>query len=148
VKYDLVNLMFCWPCIIVTSLHNKHNQIDAQFIFTYTLLRFNIYMFWALLSSGGTTWMQIWWILCAVVDVYWSQDVGRLQSVVLPTAAHRPRKHTLYDITPIQSVFQVTQTDPRSYLMMADYCRNMQEPVYRIKEWYKSVHSVGYLYYV
>jgi hypothetical protein len=38
--------------------------------------------------------------------------------------AHRPHKHTLYDIPPIQSVFQVTQTDPRSSLMMADYCRN------------------------
>jgi hypothetical protein len=37
--------------------------------------------------------------------------------------------------------------DPRSSLMMADYCRNMWEPVYRIKEWYKSVHSVGYFYY-
>jgi hypothetical protein len=30
--------------------------------------------------------------------------------------------------------------------MMAGYCRNMWEPVYRIKVWYKSVHSVGYFY--
>jgi hypothetical protein len=26
--------------------------------------------------------------------------------------------------------------DLRSSLMMAGYCRNMYEPVYRIKEWY------------
>jgi hypothetical protein len=32
--------------------------------------------------------------------------------------------YTLYDIPPIQSVFQVTQTDPRSSLMMAGYYRN------------------------
>jgi hypothetical protein len=39
--------------------------------------------------------------------------------------AHRSHNHTLYDIPPIQFVFQLTQTDPRSSLMMADYCRNM-----------------------
>jgi hypothetical protein len=33
--------------------------------------------------------------------------------------------YTLYDIPPIRSVFQVTHTDPRSSLMMEDYCRNM-----------------------
>jgi hypothetical protein len=38
---------------------------------------------------------------------------------------HRPRNHTLYDIPPIQFVFQVTQKDLRSYLMMAGYCHNM-----------------------
>jgi hypothetical protein len=31
---------------------------------------------------------------------------------------------------------------------MAGYCRNMQKPVYRIREWYKSMHSVGYFYYI
>jgi hypothetical protein len=31
-------------------------------------------------SSGGTTQTQGWWLLCAVVDVGWSQDVGRRQS--------------------------------------------------------------------
>jgi hypothetical protein len=41
------------------------------------------------------------------------------------TPAHRPHNHTLYDIPPIRSVFQVTQTDPRSSLMMAGYCQNM-----------------------
>jgi hypothetical protein len=61
---------------------------------------------------------------------------------------HRPRNHTLYDIPHIRFVFQVTQTDLRSSQLMADYCRNMYEPVYRIKEWYKAVHNVGYFYYV
>jgi hypothetical protein len=28
-------------------------------------------------SSGGTTQTQGWWLLCSVVDVGWSQDVGR-----------------------------------------------------------------------
>src|SRR5215510_151907 len=60
--------------------------------------------------------------------------------------SHRPHNHTLYDIPRIRFVSQVTQTDPRSSLMMADYCRNMLEPVYRIKEWYKSLHSAGYFY--
>jgi hypothetical protein len=39
--------------------------------------------------------------------------------------AHRPRNHTLYDIPPIQFVFQVTQNVLRSSLMMAGYCRDM-----------------------
>jgi hypothetical protein len=37
---------------------------------------------------------------------------------------HRPHNHTLYDIPPIRFVFQVTQKDLRSSLMMAGYCRN------------------------
>jgi hypothetical protein len=56
------------------------------------------------------------------------------------TPAHRPHKHTLYDIPPIRSAFQVTQTNSRISLMMADHCRNTQEPVYWIKEWYNSVN--------
>jgi hypothetical protein len=42
----------------------------------------------------------------------------------MPTTAHRPRNHTLYDIPLIRSVFHVIQTDSRSSLMMTDYCRN------------------------
>jgi hypothetical protein len=49
---------------------------------------------------------------------------------------HRSRNHTLYDIPPFGFVFQVTKKDLRSSLMMAGYCRNMYEAVYRIKEWY------------
>jgi hypothetical protein len=29
-------------------------------------------------SSGDTTRMQLWWLLCAVVDVGWSEDLERL----------------------------------------------------------------------
>jgi hypothetical protein len=54
--------------------------------------------------------------------------------------AHRPQKHTLYDIPPIRSAFQVTQTNQRSSLMMADHCRNMYVPVYWIRKSYNSVH--------
>jgi hypothetical protein len=36
------------------------------------------------------------------------------------SVAHRPHNYTLYDIPPIRTVFQVTQMDPRSSLMMAD----------------------------
>jgi hypothetical protein len=41
------------------------------------------------------------------------------------TPAHRSRNHTLYDIPPIRFVFQVTQKDLRSSLMMADHYWNM-----------------------
>jgi hypothetical protein len=50
--------------------------------------------------------------------------------------AYRPCNHTLYNIPPIRFVFQVTQKDLRNSLMMADYCRNMYEPVHRVNEWY------------
>jgi hypothetical protein len=49
---------------------------------------------------------------------------------------HRPSNHTLSDIPFSRCVFKVTQKDLRSFLIVAGYCRNMQEPVYRIKEWY------------
>jgi hypothetical protein len=39
--------------------------------------------------------------------------------------AHRLRNHTLYDVPPIRFLFQVTQKDIRSPLMMAGYYRNM-----------------------
>jgi hypothetical protein len=39
--------------------------------------------------------------------------------------AHRPRNHTLYDISTPSLCFQVTQEDPVSSPMMAGYCRNM-----------------------
>jgi hypothetical protein len=41
------------------------------------------------------------------------------------TPAHRPSNHTIYAKSPIGFVFQVTQTDARSSLMMVDNCRNM-----------------------
>jgi hypothetical protein len=53
----------------------------------------------------------------------------------------------ILDIPPIRFVFQVTQEDLISSLMMTGYCQNMWEPVYRTKEWYKSVHSAGLFKY-
>jgi hypothetical protein len=58
------------------------------------------------------------WPVCR--DNVWLRDL-----FVGDTPAHRSRNHTLYDIPPIRSVFQVTQTGARSSLMMADYCRNV-----------------------
>jgi hypothetical protein len=58
------------------------------------------------------------------------------------TPAHRPRNYTLNDMPPIRFVFLVTQKDLRNSLIMAGYCRNKYDPVYRIKVWYRSVHSV------
>jgi hypothetical protein len=55
------------------------------------------------------------WLRDLCAGVSWNHD----------TPVHRPHKHTLYDIPPIRFVFQVTQKDLRSSLMMADYCRNM-----------------------
>jgi hypothetical protein len=40
-------------------------------------------------------------------------------------SANRLRNHTLYYIPPIRFVFEVTQKDLRSSLMMEGYCRNM-----------------------
>jgi hypothetical protein len=72
------------------------------------------------------------------------------QAVQLMTVTELSHRGSRFEsgIPPIRFVFQVTQKDLRRSLMMASYCRNMWEPVYRIKEWYKSVHSVGYFYYV
>jgi hypothetical protein len=62
--------------------------------------------------------------------------------VTWPVCWHAGHVTTRYDITPIRFVFQVTQEDLRSSLILAGYCRNIQEPIHRIKEWYKSVHFV------
>jgi hypothetical protein len=52
--------------------------------------------------------------------------------------------HTFYDIPYIRFVFQVTQEDLRSFLMMAGYCQNTYELIHRINKWYKSVHIVRF----
>jgi hypothetical protein len=63
------------------------------------------------------------------VPVYEHQKVhSLLEETCVPwhdNPAHRPRNHTLYDTPPIRFVFQVTQEDLISSLMMAGYCRNM-----------------------
>jgi hypothetical protein len=54
----------------------------------------------------------------------------------------------ILDKPPYRSVFSHNSNGSRSSLKMADYCRNMSDPEYRIKQWYKFVHCVGYFYYV
>jgi hypothetical protein len=69
---------------------------------------------------GGISYTCNVWLLGT-----WVHSAGKHNRRNHDTLAHRPHNHTLYDTPPIRSVFQVTQTDPKSSLMMADYCRNM-----------------------
>jgi hypothetical protein len=58
--------------VINTNLRNKHNQLDAFFIFTHTLLRVKVSACFGITcpSSGDdTARTQVWRLLCAVVDV-------------------------------------------------------------------------------
>jgi hypothetical protein len=64
----------------------------------------------------------------------------------IPT--HTGHLTTLYDKPPYRSVFSRNSDGSRWSLMMADLCRTMLEPAYRIKQWCKSVHCIGYFYYV
>jgi hypothetical protein len=56
------------------------------------------------------------------------------------TLQHTGHLTNINDIPPNKSVFSCNSDGFSSSLMMADYCRNMEEPVYRKKQWYKSVH--------
>jgi hypothetical protein len=60
------------------------------------------------------------------------------------TPARMSRNHTLFDTPSIRFILQVTQKYLRRSLMMAGSCRNMWEPIRRLKERYKSVRSVGF----
>jgi hypothetical protein len=137
------SLMFV-PCIIRCSRNNQHYALIVPLLYS---------IYWLLHVSAvachhqGASWIHLsyskyklnrWYIICVVT---WRACQNH------NTAAHRPGNHTVYDKPPIWFVFQVTQKYLRSSLMMAGYCQNMKEPVYRKKEWYKSVHSVGYFYY-
>jgi hypothetical protein len=53
----------------------------------------------------------------------------------------------ILDTPPNRSVFSCNSDGSRSSLMIV-YCRNMYEPLYRIKKLCKSVHCVSYFYYV
>jgi hypothetical protein len=44
---------------------------------------------------------------------------------------HLTTHYMIYSYHPIRFVFQVNQKDLRSSLIIADYCRNMEEPVYK-----------------
>jgi hypothetical protein len=130
--------------IIRCSRNNQHYALICTTPLFYILapICFN-----SSLPSSGSSWIYLiylkyrssrWYIIQCVVMWHVCQSV-LVQSIVLPrwvvctqlgsatdgTKTHRPHNHTLCDIPPIWSVFQVTQTDSRSSLMMADYCRNM-----------------------
>jgi hypothetical protein len=53
--------LFCWPRVIVTSLHNKHNQLETHFTFTYALLRFKVSTCFGRYLSIFRR--QFWWLL-------------------------------------------------------------------------------------
>jgi hypothetical protein len=114
-------------------VHINYVSILQNQIFTNTeqkymmLLPFERGMFAvSLVTKLGSTTDRTWWLhgLCAGLSWF------RLLSFPADTRNHnnltyRPSNHTLYDIPPIRFVFQVTQKDLRSSLMMAGYCQNM-----------------------
>jgi hypothetical protein len=108
-------LMFV-PCIIRRSRNNQHYALN------FTTPLFNTLAptcFGSRLPSSGR-FLDPSELL--EIQIEW---VGKHNRRNHDTPAHRSHNHTLYDIPPIRSVFQVTQTDPRSSLMIAVYCRNM-----------------------
>jgi hypothetical protein len=68
--------------------------------------------------------IQIKWVVYHTMCGYVA-EAGKHNRRNHDNPAHRPRNHTLYDIPPMRFVFQVTQKDLRSFLMMAGYCRDM-----------------------
>jgi hypothetical protein len=132
------NLMFGWLRIIVMYLRNKHNQLDTLFTFTCTLLRFKVSTCFGqflpifrrhytnaglvIIVCGCRCGLVSEMMLPPVVLPNWAGKHNRWNHNIL---VHRPHNHTLSDIPPIQFVFQVTQKDLRSSLMMAGYCWNM-----------------------
>jgi hypothetical protein len=85
--------------------------------------------------------VQIGWVVCYIMCGYVTCEADYCGH---NNPANGSRNHTLYDVPPTRSVLQVTQKDLRRSLMMAGYCRNMQEPIHTIKEWYISVYIVGF----
>jgi hypothetical protein len=148
------------PCIIRRSRNNQHYALNCVTPLFNTL---DPTYFGTSLPSSGSLLdpselleIQIEYVVYHIMYVYvacvlpsWvlMHSAGKHNKQNHNTPAHRPHEHTLYDTPPIRSAFQATQTDARSSLMMADYCRNMYKPVYWIKEWYNSMHSIGCSYY-
>jgi hypothetical protein len=95
-------LMFV-PFIIRRSRNNQHYALILPLLYS---------VYWLLYVS-------------AVVCHHQSALSWEAQQTEPQHSGTRSHNHTLYDMPPIRFVFQVTQTDPRNSLMMADYCRNM-----------------------
>jgi hypothetical protein len=107
-----------------------HSRNDQNYVLICTTPLFYIlpptYFSSSLPSSGNfldpseLLEIQIKWVVCHIICGYMT-CVPECHSI----PAHRPRNHTLYVIPPIRFVFQVTQKDLRSSLMMAGCCQNM-----------------------
>jgi hypothetical protein len=108
------------PCTIRRSRNNQHYALISTaplfYILAPTRFDSSLPSSESLLDPSELLGIQIEWVAYYIM-------CGYVACVVAP--AHRPRNHTLYDTPPIQFVFQVTQKDLRSSLMMAGYCRNM-----------------------
>jgi hypothetical protein len=120
-----------------------HNTILEEPTITRFLVEITNNMHWFVQLLYSMYWLlHVSAVACHHQGASQMHSAGKHNRRNHETPAHRSRNHILYDIPSIRCVFQVTQKDLRSSLMMTGYCRNMLESVYRIKEWYKLVHSV------
>jgi hypothetical protein len=96
------------------SINNQHMHWIIPLLYSiYRLLHVSA----VVCHHQGASWIRLSYLKC--------RSAGKHNIRNHNTPTHRPYKHTLYDTPLIWNVFQVTQTDPGSSLMMADYCRNM-----------------------
>jgi hypothetical protein len=122
------------PCIIRRSRNDQHYALICTTPLFYILAPT---YFGSILPSSGSFLdpsellkIEIEWLVYHIMCGYVACVLDCRGSVCCAS------QHTLYDIPPIRFVFQVTQKEIRSSLLMAGYCRNMYKPVYRIKKWY------------
>jgi hypothetical protein len=128
----MFSLMFVL-CIIRRSRDNQNYSMICTSPLSYILA---LTSFSSSLPSSGSFLdpsellkIQIEWVVYQIMCGYVACVPKCRGSVCCAsqsgTVPHRPHNHTLYDIPPSQFVYQVTQKDLRSSLMMAGYCRNM-----------------------
>jgi hypothetical protein len=162
-----------WNVSKKLPLRSRNNQHYAQICTTALFYILAPTCFGSSLPSSGNFWIhlscmkiQIDLVVYHIMLVMWPVCWSVAPSVSLPaeciccetrkhnrlnhnTPAHRPLNQRYIIYHQIDLHFHVTQTDPEVpwwWQTTANTCR--KEPVYRLKEWYKSVHSVGYFCYV
>jgi hypothetical protein len=118
IKYDILN--------VVEITNNMHCFVPLLYSI-YLLLHVSAVVchHQGALGSVWVTWNtdRVDGSVCCASQPSWARKHNRRSH---DNPAHRPSNYTLYEIPPpIRSVLQVTQADPRSSLIMADYCRNM-----------------------
>jgi hypothetical protein len=137
------SLMFI-PCIIRCSRNNQHYALICTtplfYILAPTFFSSSLPSSGSFLDPSELLEIQIEWVVYHITCGYMAcvpecrgavccasqlSSAGKHNRRNHDTSAHRPSDHTLYDKSPIWFVFQVTQKDLRSSLIMADYCRNM-----------------------